>query len=96
MRLSDISDLLQHYQSPDDWLRVNNERQDGGDTLVCHGDVLLCMKFNLVWNDGKPYTRLELIYGTTLLSWTDIPVGPLVDRPAFVEALQALAKSLIS
>jgi len=89
-------DMLQHYQAPDDWLRVNNERQDGGDTLVCHGDVLLCMKFNLVWNGGKPFTRLELTYGPTLLSWADIPVGSLEDRPTPADALQALTKRLTS
>jgi len=94
MRLSDIMEVLQHYQSSEDWLRVNNESQDGGDTLVCREDVLLCMKFNLVWNDGKPFIRLELTYGPTLLSWADIPMASFADRPSHAVALQTLLRRL--
>jgi hypothetical protein len=96
MRLSDISDLLKHYQSPGDWLRVNNENHDGGDTMVCVGDVFLCMKFNVVWNGGKPFTRLELTYGPTLLSWIDLPLASLTDRPTHADAIQALMQRLPS
>jgi hypothetical protein len=90
MKMSDIVDLIEHYQSPTDWMRVDNEIRDGGDTLVCLEDVSLCIMFNLVWNDSKPYGRLELSYGTTLLSWADIPVGAIAERPSHAVSLQAL------
>jgi len=94
MKLSDIKDLLQHYQSPDDWMQVSNEAEDGGKTLVCLEDVLLCLKFNPVWNGHKPAIRIELAYGTTLLSWADIPIGPVAERPTHADALRTFMERL--
>jgi hypothetical protein len=96
MKLSDIEDLLSHYSSPTDWMRVNNENLDGGDTLVCLEDVLLCLKFNPVWNGDKPFLRMELSYASTVLSWADLPVGTNFDRPSHAEAIERLVGNLRS
>ncbi len=94
MKLTDILDILKHYQSPADWLRVDNESRDGGNTLVCLEDVLLCMRFNFIWQGNKPLMRLELAYGPTLLSWADIPLRDLSDRPNHETILQTLLSKL--
>lgn len=93
MKLSDIADLLSHYTSPNDWMRVNNENLDGGDTLVCLEDVLLCLKFNPVWAGNNPYLRIELGYASTVLSWADLPIGTDIDRPSHADAIELLVKS---
>jgi hypothetical protein len=74
MKLSAVLDLFNESQSPNDWLRVNDQNGDGGFTMVCKQDVLLCLSIKLVWVKGKPFTRIQVAYGSTILSWADLPV----------------------
>jgi hypothetical protein len=88
MKLSDILDLIANRASPKDWMRVNSESGDGGFTMVAVRDVLLCLSLNLVWKAGKPFTRLQITYGSTIISWADLPVAP---SDTFEDPAQILA-----
>jgi hypothetical protein len=74
MKLSDIIQLVKEDRSPGDWLRVNNESGDGGFTMVCVRNVMLCICVNLVWVEDKPFTRIQISYGSVILTWGDLPV----------------------
>jgi hypothetical protein len=76
MKLSDILELIDKSPSPKDWMRVNNESGDGGFTMVAVRDVLLCLSLDLVWKGSKPFTRLQITYGSTIISWADLPITP--------------------
>jgi hypothetical protein len=91
MKLSDILDLIKNSPSPADWMRVNNESGDGGFTMFSVEDVLLCLSINLVWKAGNPFTRLQVTYGSTILSWGDLPVtssDTLKDHAKILAAFQ--------
>jgi hypothetical protein len=96
MRLSAILDLFNESQSPDDWLRVNDQNLDGGFTMVCKRDVFLCLSINLVWVASKPFTRIQVAYGSTILSWADLPVTASEAVKDHSEILAAAKKQLVA
>jgi hypothetical protein len=96
MRLSAIIDLFNESQSPDDWLRVNDQNGDGGFTMVCKRDVFLCLSMRRVWVASKPFTRIQLVYGPTILSWADLPVGPSQVVQDHAEILAAAKKQFMA
>jgi len=96
MRLSAILDLFNESQSPDDWLRVNDPNLDGGFTMVCKRDVFLCLGINLVWVGSKPFTRIQVAYDSTILSWADIPLAASEAVKDHSEILAAAKKQLVA
>ena len=95
MKLSEILLILGDSQSPQDWMRVNDESGDGGFVMVCRKDVLLCLTVDLVWVADKPFTRLEVKYSSTILSWADLPLAS-ADRVPDVDQLIGHANKLLS
>jgi hypothetical protein len=82
LRYSDVMLMLERNQSSADWIRVDNENGDGGNTSFCLEDVRLVIAFDVVWKKGKPAMRFQISYDSTKLGWFDIPVmsvdqGPL-------------------
>jgi hypothetical protein len=96
MRLSTIIDIFNENQSSPDWLRVNDQNGDGGFTMVCKRDVWLCLSINLVWVEKKPFTRIQLAYGSTILSWADLPVASSEVVKDHAEILAAAKKQLLA
>jgi hypothetical protein len=96
MRLSAVVDLFNESQAPGDWLRVNDQNGDGGFTMVCKRDVLLCLSLKLVWVASKPFTRIQLAYGSTVLSWADLPVTAAEVVKDHAEILAAAKDQLVA
>src|ERR1700761_9171188 len=77
MRLCAITEQFNECSaSPDKWFRVNDLDSDGGFTLVCKPDVFLCLSLRPVTVDGKAYSRMQVRYSSTIISWIDLPVLP--------------------
>jgi hypothetical protein len=81
LKYSDLIQLLERNQSSADWIKVENENGDGGNTSFCLEDVLLVIKFDVVWKGGKPIMRFQISYDSTRLAWFDIPVLAVDQRP---------------
>ena len=94
MKLADILLLIKNSQSPQDWVQVDNESGDGGYTTFCVKDVLLCLSLNLVWKANKPFTRLQVTYGSTIISWGDLPVVSSENLPDSAQIIAAAGKQL--
>jgi hypothetical protein len=97
MKLVDILLLLFKHRSPTDWMRVNNESGDGGFMLFSVHDVQLGVSVNLISKGGKPATRFELVYNSTILAWADQPYmysDELKDNARILSAVQKHFKGL--
>jgi hypothetical protein len=68
--------LKKHWGDKSAWVRVDDQNSDGGNTSFCVEDVLLCVRFSVIWKNKKPLMLYEISYGTTLLSWFEMPIGP--------------------
>ena len=88
MKYSQLLALLKKYQNdPNAWIRVDDEKHDGGNTSFCVEDVLLCIKFDVIWENAKPLMRVEFKYGTTTFSWFELPM-PTATIPSHAELLE--------
>jgi hypothetical protein len=67
--------MLDRNQSSSDWIVVDNISGDGGNTSFYLEDVLLCISFSVIWKQAKPLMLFQITYGTTLLSWFEIPTA---------------------
>jgi hypothetical protein len=57
---------------------------------------LLCLSINLVWVGSKPFTRIQVAYDTTILSWADLPVVASEVMKDHAEILAAAKKQLVA
>jgi hypothetical protein len=94
MNYSDILALLEQSQAPSDWVRVDNENRDGGNTSFCVRDVLLTISFGVVWVKGKPFASITIKYGPTILGWVEFPLASVSTMPSFIEVLLLAKKHL--
>jgi hypothetical protein len=94
MKFADILLLLKRNQSPTDWMRVDDEEGDGGNTSFCLEDVLLRISFSVVWRNSKPLMRFRILYGSTVLSWFELPLASIDNLPNDAEILAAIKKRI--
>jgi hypothetical protein len=96
MRLSDIMKLLEQNSSPSNWVKVNDEIEDGGNVCFCVEDVNLLISFRTVWKSGKLFMNFRLNYGVVVILWFDLPVLSLDQVPDHVRALTLVTRRLKS
>jgi hypothetical protein len=95
MRICAVIELFNESSaSPDNWFRVDDLDNDGGFTLVCKRDVSLCLSPRPVVVEKKPYSRMQVTYSSTIISWIDLPVMPSQAPKDHAEILAAAKKQL--
>jgi hypothetical protein len=94
MTYADVVKLLTANQSPSDWIRINNEDRDGGNTSFCIADVFLTITFGVVWIAAKPVASYQIKYGSTLIAWFEIPIGAVSELPELDKVLPLAKKHM--
>jgi hypothetical protein len=96
MRLCAIVELFNESSaSSSNWFSIPDQDGDTGFTLVCKRDVALCLSVRPVIVEKKPYSRIQVTYGSTVISRAYLPVGPSQQTPEHhAETLAAAKKQL--
>jgi hypothetical protein len=94
MNYDQIVDMLERNQSSANWRRVDDENFDGGNSSYCLEDVLLVIRFKLVWRASKPFLSYQFCYGSTILGWFELPTANVGVEPP-MEDIVGRARALL-
>jgi hypothetical protein len=90
VKFSQLVALVKKYgNDPNAWIRVD-DKTNGWNTTFLKEDVLLCIAFSVVFEQGKPVPRYDFKYGTTVFLRAEFPTATIAAPSTVAEALESV------